>query len=270
MLLSSEDPFSGKLLMPTRRQFLQKAGYGLVLIGGPDFLLREARAASGVGRFVGPLAQADVTHYSSSVRGERIGEPQLHPGPAASTFAASLWDGASGVTPDYFNVGALLPWQNRLGDWSDASGVAQGSAAFAAGGSGSVGPFTMDVTTLARWLKASSSYGMFLKVAGGAASIATRAHTNPALRPVLTVGDTGGGTTVCACAASAVIDPSTSRPLTGDQLSLSSGCALLLEFDLDSVPTPIANATLTLTITKSFSSALSLQAFALRSVKLFE
>ena len=233
-------------------------------------MVREARAASGFGRSAGVLAQAEVTHFSSSVRGERVGEPQLHPGPSASTFAASLWDGASGVTPDYFNVGALLPWQNRLGDWSDASGVAQGSAAFSSGGSGSVGPFTMDLTTLARWLQTNSSYGMFLKVAGGAAWVATRAHSDSAQHPVLTVIDTGGVTTVCACAASAVIDPSTSRPVTGEELSLNNGYALLLEFDLDLVPNPIANATLTLTITKSFSTPLSLRAFALRSVKLFE
>ena len=96
----------------------------------------------------------------------RPGRHRPRPPPPAgggSPFVANLWDGASGVTPDYFNKGALLPWQNRLGDWSDALGVAQGSAAFATGGKGSVGPFTMDVTTLAQWLHANSSYGMFLK-----------------------------------------------------------------------------------------------------------
>ena len=77
---------------------------------------------------------------------------------------------------------------------------------------------------------------MFLKVAAGVAWIATRAHADPAQRPVLTVIDTSGATTVCACDASAVIDPSTSRPVTGDQLSLNSGYALLLEFDLGLVP----------------------------------
>ena len=132
--------------MPTRRQFLRKAGYGLVLIGGPEWLASDAHAAPAIGRHVGPLAQAEVTHFSSTVRGERIGEPQLHGAAGITTSVADLWDGASGVTPDYFNIGALLPWQNRLGDWSDASGVAQGSKAFASGGAGSVGPFTMDLS----------------------------------------------------------------------------------------------------------------------------
>src|SRR4029453_3866333 len=80
-----------------------------------------------------------------------------------------------------------------------------------------------------------------------------------------------GVTTVCTCAASALINPSTSVPVTGEELSIGgSGYALLLEFDLDSIPNPIAKATLTLTMTKAFSVPLNLQAFALRNAKLFE
>ena len=58
--------------------------------------------------------------------------------------------------------------------------------------------------------------------------------------------------------------------MTGDQVSLGNNYALLLEFDLDSIPNPIAKATLTLTMTKAFGTPLSLQAFALRSAKLFD
>ena len=42
-----------------------------------------------------------------------------------------LWGGSSGVSKDFFNYGAQLPWQNTGGDWSDAAQVAQGSSAYA-------------------------------------------------------------------------------------------------------------------------------------------
>ena len=42
-----------------------------------------------------------------------------------------LWDGISGVSKDFFNYGAQLPWQNVGGDWSDAAQVPQGTSAYA-------------------------------------------------------------------------------------------------------------------------------------------
>jgi hypothetical protein len=179
-----------------------------------------------------------------------------------------LWDGSSGVTVNYFNVGALLPWANKGGDWSDALGVAQGSTAFSSGGSGAVGPFKIDVTALTQWLRAHSSYGMFLKGSGGGV-VATRINPDPTKQPTLTVIDTQGVSTVCACTASAVINPSTSLSITGVEFSVGGGNVLLLEFDLDTVANPIAKATLTLTMTHAYSSPLKLEAFATRSAKLF-
>ena len=269
--------------MLTRRQFLQKTAFGFVLAGGTGWLTTRDSAAGGI---VAPPPTENLHLTPPHVRSNRPESPWLHnglkppgpppppdppppPPPGGTTFVANLWDGASGVTSDYFNKGAGLPWQNKGGDWSDALGVAQGSTAFSSGGSGSVGPFTMDVTALARWLQANSSYGMFLKAAGSG-HVATRAHADPAQRPVLTVVDSKGVTTVCACAASAMISTATSSPVTGDHFSLGNGQVLLLEFDLDSVPNPIAKATLTLTLTKTFSVPLSLKAFAVRSAKLFD
>ncbi len=132
--------------MPTRRQFLRKAGYGLMLAGGTGWFVTEARAGAKAGPIV-PPAPGTTTHgpprAAPGFRDNRD-NPVLNPPPpppppgpgGGTTFVANLWDGASGVTPTYFNYGALLPWQNRLGDWTDALGVAQGSAAFASGGSG--------------------------------------------------------------------------------------------------------------------------------------
>ena len=36
-----------------------------------------------------------------------------------------------GAARDFYNQAAALKWDNTMGDWSDANGTAQGSAAFA-------------------------------------------------------------------------------------------------------------------------------------------
>lgn len=254
--------------MSTRREFLQKAGSGLV-VAGAGWFVADAGAAPGGAQPIG--SPAGGTNRLPP-------EPPLPPTPTPTPTAtvtsdlsdADLWDGASGVSPTYFNVGALLPWENKGGDWSDALGVPQGSTAFSTGVSGKVGPFAIDATALVQWLQQNSERGIFLKETRGSASVATRTNPDATQRPFLTIVDATGAATNFPCLASAVMNPSTSSPVTGDSLSVGQGCALLLEFDLDSAPAQIAKATLTLTITKSYSVALQLDAFALRRPKIFD
>ena len=174
-------PESREIVMPTRRKFLQQASYSLVLLGGARWLVSEVepRAASPrlrrpratismatVGLVLAPATRANRANprrrlpHRRHHRHHREGAEERRSSPTFGTAP-------SGVTPTYFNTGALLFWENKGGDWTDALGVKQGSDCVRSGGSGSVGPFTMDVTSLAKWLHANSSYGMFLKVTGG-------------------------------------------------------------------------------------------------------
>ena len=226
--------------MPTRRQFLQKAGYGLVLLGGTEWSVTDARAATGRAGPIGSPAPDSA--------------PPPHPG--ATKLAAKLWDGTSGVTATYYNKGALLPWQNYGGDWIDANGVAQGPAAFATVAARTVGPFSVDVTAVIQ-----RGAQLFLR-ARGPGKIATRIHSDPSQRPKLDVDGVPYPCTACT-----VVNTASSMPVVGE--SLSPGNALVLAFDLSSLSGAIAKATLTLTLTHVFSVPLTLSAFALRPPRLF-
>src|SRR5438093_1265575 len=49
----------------------------------------------------------------------------------SNSFGATiLWDGYSGTSGSYFNVGATFPWENRGGDWTDANGTPQGAVPY--------------------------------------------------------------------------------------------------------------------------------------------
>src|SRR6266508_3274778 len=50
---------------------------------------------------------------------------------AALARTPHLHDGSDGATCEYFNFGARIAWRNRLGDWRDANGTAQGEQPFA-------------------------------------------------------------------------------------------------------------------------------------------
>jgi hypothetical protein len=74
-----------------------------------------------------------------------------------------LWDGASGVSKDYFNFGARLPWENIGGDWSDAAQIAQGSSAYATITFAGPGLATTTITPLVQRWYATGNTGAYLR-----------------------------------------------------------------------------------------------------------
>ena len=58
-----------------------------------------------------------------------VTSPDLEAEP--SDWGEGTGEKSDGATRDFYNRGGSLRWKNKMGDWMDAGGVAQGSAAFA-------------------------------------------------------------------------------------------------------------------------------------------
>jgi len=176
--------------------------------------------------------------------------------PPTQPTVAVLWDGDSGASADYYNIGALLPWENRGGDWEDAHGVAQGPAYLATVPLTRLGAVEIDLSPHASLLDA----GIYLR-GKGAAVIATRRNSDPAKRPVLVCD----GVDV-ACTASAPVQLSSSYAIVAPEVALGDGKNICLTFAMSSVPT---RAKLRLTVTRTYSTG-SVDVFLLRPAELFD
>jgi hypothetical protein len=146
--------------------------------------LLPTRVLSAVGEEASPTADS-ISALASSSDSSIL---QSTPVPAAPPL---LWDGISGVSKDFFNYGAQLPWQNTGGDWSDAAQIPQGTSAYATITFASAGPATATITPLVQRWYANGNSGAYLKCTANAGYVASRANSNPALRPVvaLTLSD---------------------------------------------------------------------------------
>ena len=135
----------------------------------------------------------------------------------------------NGATRDYYNRAGLLEWKHPMGDWQDAQGAAQGSAAYA---TATVAPehkgnaVEWDVTGLVRqWTDGKyTNQGMFLRVVGGRGTrvFGSREQRDAARRPQLVLsGD--NWSLALAPQADTFLDRSTYR-CTGnlDSLRVSS------------------------------------------------
>lgn len=141
--------------------------------------------------------------------------PPTSPPPATEPPTAfNLYDGDSGVTCDYWNTGAQIPWRKRGGDWLDAGGTSQGSVPFAktvVNDVDKVFPVDLDVTKLVQgWSSAATYRGMMLRVVPGEASgtinISSREGSQA---PVLNLQYNDGTTASAVAQADSNIDCST-------------------------------------------------------------
>jgi hypothetical protein len=181
-----------------------------------------------------------------------------------------LWDGPSGVSKDFFNFGARLPWLNIGGDWSDAAQVAQGSSAYATITFATAGPATAMITPLVQRWYANGNTGAYLKCTANAAYVATRANSSLTLRPVIALRLSDSTTVQLICSASTVANLTTSYPLTGQTLVVQATSAMLLRFTLPPLGTrTILSAALTLNATQIYG-ATTLKVFELRPPKFFD
>jgi len=180
-----------------------------------------------------------------------------------------LWDGASGVSRDYFNFGARLPWENIGGDWSDAAQMAQGPSAYATITFTGTGPATATITSLVRRWYADGNTGAYLKCTDNGAYVATRSNRDVSLRPVVTLSLSDSTTVQLDCSGSTVANRSTAYPVAGETLAVTRISPMLLQFSLPNLGArTIVNASLQLAATQTPGTT-TLQVFELRSPRLF-
>ena len=158
--------------MSTRRQFLRRTGYAL--------------AVAADGRLLAPQAGAAAVADPHCAQAAAL--PQPRAAAVGVPIVTQLWDGTTGVSGDWFNYGAALPWENQGGDWSDANAIAQGPTAFASMSFSSPGSSSASITTLARRWYAQGNTGVLLKPTNAnAALVATRLNPDAALAPAVTL-----------------------------------------------------------------------------------
>jgi hypothetical protein len=168
---------------------------------------------------------------------------------AESDWAEGTPGTAHGATRDYYNRAGLLEWKNRLGDWHDADGAAQGTRAYATADildNDTPRRVTWDVTALVReWLEGEHpNQGLLLHAVAGTGSchFRSREHDESEEQPHLVLdvglqgleGDLTGLKMRLFPVADTHLDPSTYRSLgDADVLRVTKDANnTLLRFDL--------------------------------------
>lgn len=182
-------------------------------------------------------------------------------GGLSTGLLAAKWSDRS-ATRDYYNAQAKLPWDKRLGDWTDAGGKNWGNTPYA-----KTAIFTQpantqvefDVTSLVEsW--AARSYqneGFFLRGLAGGSTINfySRESAPQANRPQLIL-KTNRSSYSLSPTADTYLSASTASPLgTQKVIKLGRSGHALLHFDLSKLAKNevVYNATLVLTIQKIYS-----------------
>jgi hypothetical protein len=155
----------------------------------------------------------------------------------------------------YWNTVLSVPWQRgSLGDWRDANGVANGSAAYGSSGTlSALGRYSVNVTALVqRWMGNGLNRGFYLITANNAFPyiFAGRTAANVADRPKLVVvSSTGTYSLDARCNAS--FNSSTVNVVSSSAaFELRAGQQpAILQFPLDSVTGTVLTATLEFTLT---------------------
>jgi hypothetical protein len=171
-----------------------------------------------------------------------------------SQWVEGTEDADDGATRDYYNRAAWLAWDNYMGDWRDADGVAQGNRAYSMTtlvDDDTPAAIEWDVTQLVReWVSgAYPNKGLMLRRVSGSGTFNfySREHSNPTQRPELVVV-TPGGTRTLSPEADVFLDPSTYQCMgNSDTLRISDTRNTLLRFDLSALyDSAIISATLRL------------------------
>lgn len=214
----------------------------------------ESQTPSGAGGATTGTSTATTGAGASGTGGAGVGgsgDWPLEP-VACGQFAEGTEAADDGVTRDFYNRAAGLPFRNQLGDWADLDGTEQGSVPFASTGvadDGSMGWQTWDVTSLVQgW--ASSTWpnkGMLVRADGGPFGFASKEHGQASERPQLVVV-TDVTTHQLSPEADAHVNASTYQGF-GDavELRVSPSANTLLRFDLSALEgQAITSATLRL------------------------
>jgi hypothetical protein len=191
---------------------------------------------------------------------------------SASSVRAAHNDWAEyGATRDYYNSAGYLKWKNKMGDWYDADGKAQGDKAYATAmvASDNKGKFVeCDISPLVHeWLAGKHpNQGMFLRaVAGGGSCVfSSRECTEASQRPQLVL--TGDKETLTIAAQADTYLTNSTYQAMGRQDVLKIGndpLHILLRFDLSDVKKvgKVEKATLRLYHTAHYGNAFTIGVF---------
>ncbi|MGE5492271.1 MAG: polysaccharide lyase [Actinomycetota bacterium] len=178
-----------------------------------------------------------------------------------------LFDGSTGVTCTYWNLGAKLPWSIPGGAWLDAGGASQGGKAFATASlaSGRKGSKTsLDVTTLVQtWPLAASSSppypGILLRMLTTSGSV-TFGSKESNSSPLLTIKYKDGSTASLKPRADSYLDCS-SAYAKGQANSLLMTPSLRAVLSFPRPAKEVVSATLQLTVTANSTSQVSIGAY---------
>jgi hypothetical protein len=168
-------------------------------------------------------------------------EPTLLPDDSRAQWVEGSMALDDGATRDYYNRSARLAWDNLMGDWADANGTAQGSAAYATSSlpdDNTPGPHTWNVKNLVSdWMNDVPNQGFMLRQTGGAGpfDFYSKEHPVAAERPQLTVATSAGDFTLTP-EADTHLDSSTYQGFGDDTRLRVSSNPTLLRFDLAAIP----------------------------------
>lgn len=196
---------------------------------------------------------------------------------AGSTALAArvipLYDGPSGATRVYFNIGARIAWNNNLGDWIDATGKPQGDVPFAevlAKSSDRNSVMEWDLTTLVQGWRDGRflNSGILLRSRSpkdGSVRFHSREADQADLRPALVVELVDGRTFRLGATADVSLDPSTYRPLGAlPTLAAGGSRSAVMRFELEKLADGrIARAALRLATTPNRAKGVSLGVYRL-------
>lgn len=176
--------------------------------------------------------------------------------PAIASADLSDFGEAGGASREYSNLAAHIPWENHLGDWSDAMDAPQGDVAFAeADVMRSSTTIEIDVTSLVqRWASGElRADGFFLRASSGSVHVHSREAGTESDRPALVIDGAAIGPE-----ADTHLDDSTYQAL-GESARLTIGHALI-RFPRDMiVGRTLSSAILRLTVESAYPSGSSMQ-----------
>jgi|GEM_PF-655675 len=175
------------------------------------------------------------------------------PNPKGGPLQFLTWDGGSGPSKKYWNIGLKLEWKNQgTGDFLDAKQAKQGKIPYQSVKIPKKGTITVDTTVLVkRWVDTGKNRGFYLIAQNAHGFVfAGRTATDAAQRPKLLI-TTDTGTFDVPCLANANWSPSSFKGYDSRaSFKVNNGnVRSILLFDLSKVKGTVKQAKLSLTCT---------------------
>ncbi len=154
-----------------------------------------------------------------------------------------------GATGAFFHLGSQTRWRNPGGDWTDASGAAQGEKPFAALADDTVGPTSGDITSLVKAILASGSpVELILRALNNTVWIDGRSSSSA---PAISVTYSDGSSDILPCLANVSLDQTTAYQVNASPLQ-AGPMAVAMRFRSPETGKTIRSAALRLSIARVY------------------